>query len=123
MPVALDEGLGPRFDRWLHARRRTFRARARIRIRTVAFFAWLGCSCPLRSRSMDPNAHPGRYRVSLHRAKGTWFAHVLDVPGCIGRGATEVEAVENARAVIRSYRHVAHLLAHDTARIILEINA
>lgn len=72
---------------------------------------------------MDPNAESARYRISLHRAKGAWFAHVLDLPGCVGRGATEVEAVENARAVIRSYRHVAHVLAHDPARIILEINA
>jgi predicted RNase H-like HicB family nuclease len=77
----------------------------------------------LRSRSMDSNAHPGRYRVSLHRAKGTWFAHVLDLPGCIGRGSTEVEAVESARAVIRGYRQVARLLELDPARIILEINA
>jgi len=123
MPVALDAGLGPRFDRWFHARRRAFGAGARIRIRAVAFFGSHRCGRTLRSRSMDPNAHPGRYRVSLHRAKGSWFAHVLDVPGCIGRGATEVEAVEDARAVIRSYRHVAHLLAHDTARIILEVNA
>jgi len=77
----------------------------------------------LRSHSMDSNAHPGRYRVSLHRAQGTWFVSVLDLPGCIGRGATEVEAVENARAVIRSYCQVARLLELDPARIILEINA
>lgn len=72
---------------------------------------------------MDPNAHPGRYRVSLHRAQGTWFAHVLDLPGCIGRGTTEVEAVESARAVIQGYLQVARVLARDPARIILEINA
>jgi predicted RNase H-like HicB family nuclease len=72
---------------------------------------------------MDPDAHAARYRVSLHRAKGAWFAYVLDLPGCIGRGATEVEAVENARAVIRSYQQAARLLALDPARIVLEINA
>ena len=77
----------------------------------------------LGSQTMDPEAHAARYRVALHRAKGAWFAFVLDLPGCIGRGATEVEAIENARAVIRSYLQVARLLALDPARIVLEISA
>ena len=72
---------------------------------------------------MDSDGHAARYRVSLHRAKGTWFVFVLDLPGCIGRGATEVEAVENARVVIRNYLQVARVLALDPARIVLEINA
>jgi predicted RNase H-like HicB family nuclease len=72
---------------------------------------------------MDSPAHSSRYRVSLHRAQGTWFALVLDLPGCIGRGATEVEAVESARGVIRTHVHIARLLASDPARIVLEISA
>jgi predicted RNase H-like HicB family nuclease len=64
-----------------------------------------------------------RYRVSLHRAKGAWFALVIDLPGCVGRGATEVEAIESARGVIRAHAQLARLLALDPARIVLEIGA
>ena len=64
-----------------------------------------------------------RYRVSLHRARGAWFARVLDLPGCVGHGATEVEALENARSVIRTYLQIARLLSVDPARIVLEISA
>jgi predicted RNase H-like HicB family nuclease len=69
----------------------------------------------------SPQAH--RYRVSLHRARGTWFASVLDIPGCVGRGATEVEALESARGVIRTYMQIARMLSLDPARIVLEISA
>jgi len=72
---------------------------------------------------MDRTQQGFRYRVSLHRAKGTWFAHVIDLPGCVGRGATEVEALENARAVIRTYLQIARMLSLDPARIVLEISA
>ena len=123
MPVALDAGLGRAStgDPMLGGA-----PAGCARESAFALMAFSGASTQcgaLRSRSMDPNAHPGRYRVSLHRARGTWFVSVLDLPGCIGRGATEVEAVENARAVIRSYHQLARLLALDPARIILEINA
>jgi predicted RNase H-like HicB family nuclease len=64
-----------------------------------------------------------RYRVSLHRAKGCWFARVIDLPGCVARGATEVEAIENARAMIRAYLWVAQALAGDAATLVLEISA
>jgi predicted RNase H-like HicB family nuclease len=64
-----------------------------------------------------------RYRVSLHRAKGCWFARVIDLPGCIARGATQVEAIENARAMIRAYLGVAQALAGDPAIVVLEIAA
>jgi predicted RNase H-like HicB family nuclease len=72
---------------------------------------------------MDTVSHPTRYRVSLHRAKGSWFALVLELPGCVGRGATEVEAIENARGVIRAHAQLARILALDPARIVLEIRA
>ena len=48
-----------------------------------------------------------RFRVAVHRAKGGYIARVLDLPGCIARGASEVEAVENARVNIRAYLWIA----------------
>jgi predicted RNase H-like HicB family nuclease len=66
--------------------------------------------------------HPlTRYRVSLHRAKGCWFARVIDLPGCIARGATQVEAIENARSAIRAYLWIAQALSGDSATIVVEI--
>ena len=64
-----------------------------------------------------------RYRIAIHRAKGCYFAHVIDLPGCFSRGATEVEAVENARSAIRAYLWVAQVLAGDRATVQLEISA
>jgi predicted RNase H-like HicB family nuclease len=74
------------------------------------------------SWSMDMHP-PSRYRVALHRAMGCYFARVLDLPGCVCRGATEVEAVENARAAIRAYLWIAQALAGDDATVELEISA
>ena len=68
-------------------------------------------------------AEPARFRVALHRARGCYFACVLDIPGCYSRGATEVEAVENARAAIRSYLWTLQVLAEDNATLELEIRA
>jgi predicted RNase H-like HicB family nuclease len=68
-------------------------------------------------------AKAGRYRIALHRAKGCYFARVVNLPGCVSRGATEVEAVENARAAIRDYLWIAQVLAADDATIELEISA
>ena len=68
-------------------------------------------------------AQPQRYRIALHRAKGCYFARVVNLPGCVSRGATEVEAVENARAAIRAYLWIARVLAADDATIELEISA
>ena len=64
-----------------------------------------------------------RYRIAIHRAKGCYFAHVIDLPGCFSRGASEVEAVENARSAIRAYLWVAQVLAGDRATVQLEISA
>lgn len=66
---------------------------------------------------------PSRYRIAVHRAMGTYFARVIELPGCVANGATEVEAVENARAAIRSYLRVAALLSGDRATVELEIRA
>jgi predicted RNase H-like HicB family nuclease len=64
-----------------------------------------------------------RYRIAIHRARGCYFAQVIDLPGCFSRGATEVEAVENARCAIRAYLWVAQALAGDKATVQLEISA
>ena len=67
-----------------------------------------------------PNA---RFRIAIHRVQGCYFAHVADLPGCFSRGATEVEAVENARTAIRAYLWLAQVLVDDAATVQLEISA
>jgi predicted RNase H-like HicB family nuclease len=64
-----------------------------------------------------------RYHVSLHRAKGCYFACVTELPGCVTRGASEVEALENARAAIRAHQWIARVLAAEQATLRLEIRA
>jgi predicted RNase H-like HicB family nuclease len=64
-----------------------------------------------------------RYRVAIHRANGGYIAQVVDLPGCFSRGASEVEALENARAAIRAYLWLAQMLAGDVATVQLEISA
>jgi predicted RNase H-like HicB family nuclease len=71
---------------------------------------------------MDTPA-PARFRIALHRCRGGYFARAVDIPGCVSRGASEVEAVENARAAIRAYVCIARLLAHERAMVELEISA
>lgn len=61
--------------------------------------------------------------VAIHRTAGGYFARVVDLPGCISRGASEVEALENARATIRAYLAVAHLMAQEKPSVSLEISA
>ena len=64
-----------------------------------------------------------RYRVAIHRAKGCYFARVIDLPGCTCRGASEVEAVENARHAIRAHLWIVQALAGDRATVEVEITA
>ena len=71
---------------------------------------------------MEDSKPAPRYRVTVHRAKGCYFVQVIDLPGCFSRGATEVEAVENARSAIRAYLWVAQVLADHHASIHLEIS-
>ncbi|HEX4781440.1 MAG TPA: type II toxin-antitoxin system HicB family antitoxin [Usitatibacter sp.] len=68
------------------------------------------------------NALP-RYQVAVHRSHGCYVAQVVDLPGCYSRGATEVEAVENARGAIRAYLWVAQALSGEDATVRLEISA
>ena len=63
------------------------------------------------------------FRIAVHRVRGCYLVRVMDLPGCVARGATEVEAVENARAAIRAYLWVAQALAGDTAALEFEIRA
>ena len=72
---------------------------------------------------MPQTPPPGRYRIAIHRAMGCYFAAVDDLPGCCARGASEVEAVENARAAIRAWRQAAEALAGSAATVRLEIVA
>ena len=64
-----------------------------------------------------------RYRISLYRACGCYFVQVVDLPGCFTRGATEVEAVENARSAIRAYQWIAQALQGESATVHLQISA
>jgi predicted RNase H-like HicB family nuclease len=68
-------------------------------------------------------ATPNRYVVAIHRAPGGYFARVLGHPGCIARGATEVEALENVREMIRLHEAIARLAAAERPRVSLEISA
>lgn len=54
---------------------------------------------------------------------GGYYARVIELPGCTSRGATEIEAVENARAAIGVHLWVARALADDPAEVELEIFA
>lgn len=71
---------------------------------------------------MEASRSTQRYRIAVHRAKGCYFARVIDIPGCVCRGASEVEAVENARTAIRAYLWVVQALAGDPAMVELEIS-
>lgn len=72
---------------------------------------------------MTPTAAPPRFRIAIHRWRGSYFAQAIDLPGCISRGATQVEAVENARDAIRAYLRIVNLLQSERATVELEISA
>jgi predicted RNase H-like HicB family nuclease len=72
---------------------------------------------------MPSEGDRARYCVAVHRAMGGYVATVADLPGCHARGASEVEAVENARAAIRAWREMSSALAECAATVRLEIVA
>ncbi len=74
----------------------------------------------LRAVSHETSA---RFKIAVHRGRDGYFARAIELPGCIARGATEVEAVENARAAIRAYLALARLAAAHRATVQLEISA
>ncbi|MEO5694120.1 MAG: hypothetical protein ABIQ72_13425 [Usitatibacter sp.] len=64
-----------------------------------------------------------RIRIAIHRAQGCYFAIALGLPGCVAKGATEVEALENLRETIRDGLALARALKDDPATVELEIRA
>jgi len=71
---------------------------------------------------MDAYA-PSRHVVAIHRTQIGYFARVIGLPGCIARGATEVEALENVRQAIRVHLAIARLAASEPPKVSLEISA
>ena len=69
-----------------------------------------------------PSAPP-RYRIAVYRLVGGYLARVSDLPGCLCRGDSEVEALENARAAIRAWRQLARSLEDRAAIVEIEISA
>lgn len=72
---------------------------------------------------MEPNTKSTAFRIAVHRSLNLYIAKVDGLPGCVSRGATPSEAVENARAAIRAYLAVAPLLAADAIVVELVICA
>ena len=64
---------------------------------------------------------PHSYRIAVYRAPGGYFAVAVGLPGCVARGASEVEAVENARASIRGYVAIARILSERRAATEVEV--
>ena len=64
-----------------------------------------------------------RFVVAIHHTRQGCFAQVVNLPGCFARGANEVEALENARAAIRAFLAITHLLQQQKPRVSLEISA
>jgi len=71
---------------------------------------------------MDAPA-PSRHVVAIHRTPIGCFARVIGLPGCIARGATEVEALENVRQAIRVHLAIARLAAAEPPKVSVEISA
>ena len=64
-----------------------------------------------------------RFHVSLHRASDGYVARIIEFPGCMARGASEVEAIENARLALREFLSVSLLLGAEPALVQVEISA
>ena len=64
-----------------------------------------------------------RFQVCVHRTRGTYLARVVQIPGCVARGASETEAIENVRNAIRVFVAVARLLERDRPTVRVEISA
>jgi predicted RNase H-like HicB family nuclease len=70
---------------------------------------------------MPPPEMPARYRLSLHRVGDGYVARMPDLPGCIARGRSEVEAVENARAALRAWLGISRSLGDAPALVELQV--
>jgi predicted RNase H-like HicB family nuclease len=51
-----------------------------------------------------------RYRIALHQTEEGFAVSVPGLPGCWSQGATESEAIENAKDAIRDYLAVVNEL-------------
>jgi len=72
---------------------------------------------------MNEAHETARFVVAIHRTPAAYFAEVVNLPGCFAKGASEVEALENVRAMIRTFLAVKALMARDKPRVSLEISA
>ena len=68
-----------------------------------------------------PTESPAHYRVAVHRCGGGYLACVQDLPGCVARGDSQVQAVENARAAIRAWVALGRAFARERAIVELDI--
>ena len=66
---------------------------------------------------------PPRFRVCVHRTTDCYYARVVELPGCVARGATVVESIENVRRAIRTFLVVSHLHVNDRPIVHVEITA
>ncbi len=58
-----------------------------------------------------------RYRIALHKSEEGFAVSVPGLPGCWSQGATESEAIENAKEAIRDYLAVvSELLSGEQVR-------
>ena len=81
------------------------------------------CSKRAQFHTLMDAGSSNRYVVAIHRTPNGFFARVQGLPGCIARGATEVEALENVREMIRLHAAIARLAAGEKPRVSLEISA
>ncbi len=72
---------------------------------------------------MNSPEDPDRFVVAIHKAPGAYYAQVVNLPGCFAKGASEVEALENVRPMIRAFLAVQRLMAQDKPRVSIEISA
>ena len=72
---------------------------------------------------MDTRETSGRFVIAIYRAPHCFYAQVADLPGCFAKGATEIEALENARALIPVFAALTRLVAESQPRVRLEISA
>lgn len=72
---------------------------------------------------MTPPAPQPRFRIAIHRWRDSFIARAIDLPGCVSCGASEVEAVENARIAIRAYLRIVNVLDSERATVEVEISA
>ena len=72
---------------------------------------------------MESTARTDRFVVAIHKTPAGYYARVVNMPGCIAKGESEVEAIENVRQAIRAFIAVARLVDQGKPRVSLEISA